>query len=910
MNEIAFAIHPENTLAQGCLVLDVLHLTKSGYDYHLSHLEALPLAKWRGLVKPSEKELFTFLLKEESAFQEKINGRSPHLDSLILKQLHVSTSQTQFFFELIAPTQKLFFKGKALVIDLFGKTEFYYEGQLHKGTLQIEGRLRWKETDISLNECDAMGPGKPNPWFVKGISLKFIQTPISWKQLQQLKHAPLLLEGAAKQSFIQELEEDEESPKLELKQHSIDEVLIQSSPLPILKLKDRWGACADLWIDYGNRAVVPYHDKRLAISQGKRQPLAEDAWEKDLLETDFTKKWIETSHYYCPLDKVAKSLTFLLDIGWKVLDIHERQVLKQTDLSFDFEEGEKEIKIKGKMKYDTYEADVSQVIGSFNKREMFIQLSDNTVGLLSFESQAEIQDIAENCELLSEGVKIKKHQFNLLEPLLNWAKTSPALEELKRKWHNFNGITETTPSPEFNGSLRHYQQEGLNWLSFLSEYHFHGILADEMGLGKTIQVLAFLSLKKIKGPHLIVMPTSLLFNWRNEIKQFLPHLKCLTYQGSERTNKKEDLEACDIILTSYTLLRLDLPFLSTLAYGCLVLDEAQMIKNAHTLTSQAVCRLNAQLRLSLTGTPIENHLEELWSHFHFLMPELFGTREAFQADTQAAKSDIRYLNKIKKKISPFLLRRRKEEVAKDLPPRFEQTVWIEMPDEQRMIYERLLRGFKTGLLKKVEIEGIGKHRIEVFEAILRLRQCCCHPLIISSLLEDSDSFISAKFDFLLQDLETLIEEEKKVLVYSQFTSILQLLAKAAKEREWSFAYLDGTTKDREKVVCEFQEDPKKNLFFISLKAGGVGLNLTAADYVYLYDPWWNDAVEEQAINRAHRIGRSNSVIAKRLVMAESIEEKITKIKSSKKQLIENVFEEGGTSSPFQLTFEDLEFLFS
>jgi SNF2 family DNA or RNA helicase len=254
------------------------------------------------------------------------------------------------------------------------------------------------------------------------------------------------------------------------------------------------------------------------------------------------------------------------------------------------------------------------------------------------------------------------------------------------------------------------------------------------------------------------------------------------------------------------------------------------------------------------------------------------------------------------------LRRRKHEVAKDLPPRIDQTMWIEMGEKQRLIYDQFLSGFRGNLIKKIEQEGIGKHRLEILEAILRLRQICCHPLLVSSLLDEETPTTSAKFEALMQDLETIIEEKSKVLVYSQFTSMLKLMANFAKKQEWSYAYLDGSTENREKVVNQFQEDPSQSIFFISLKAGGVGLNLTAADYVFLYDPWWNEAVEEQAINRAHRIGRQDQVIAKRFVIAESIEEKMMKLKESKRLVVEELFESNSDSS--QLTIDDLYTLLS
>lgn len=919
MSEIAYSINSLSTLNQGLLVLDLAEAHKEGHRLQLSFPSTgHPVSKWRSLAsKTSDQELFAFLLKEELTFQQKKTGKSSHVETLVLKQVHIPPSQVMAALTLLAPSQKLFCQEKQLVLDLFGKTEFYYEGiPLKTGQLEIHGKLRWRDIDIPLNECAAIGAAKPHHWFVYGLSLKLIHTSVNWKQLQSLKQTPLLLEGGAKQTFLDDLDpEDPETPSLIIKEGTLDEALQATAPHPILKLKDRWGACADLWMDYGQGHLVAFHDARPIIKDEKgrllfkRQFEVESNWEKDLLETDYIKKIVSTSHYYCPLDRVAKSLTFLLEIGWHIQDIQDRQVIKQTGLDLQLEDALKTIAVKGHIRYEAHQADVSQVLGAFNRREHFVQLSSNTVGLLSLDTPIQaLQDIAQDGEWVAGEMHVKKNRFGALESLWEHARTTPSLSTLKDKWQNFSGIQEALPSSDFKGTLRPYQQLGVNWLDFLYAYGFHGILADEMGLGKTVQVLAFLSrLPRKEHPHLIILPTSLLFNWRNEIEQFLPGWSCYVHQGAQRAKSFEKIPKVDFILTSYTTLRLDLPLLQSAHYSCLILDEAQMIKNAQTQTSQAVCQLNADLRLCITGTPVENHLNELWSHFYFLIPDLFGSKEQFETDLQAAQSDRRYLERIKKKVAPFILRRRKLDVAPDLPARLNQIVWVEMADEQRRIYDQLLAGFKSGLLKKVELEGMGKHRLEVLEAILRLRQVCCHPLLVSSLIEEH-SPTSAKFDALLQDLETIMEEGHKVLIYSQFTSMLHLMTQAAKEREWSFAYLDGNTKNREEVVTRFQEDPSQLLFFISLKAGGVGLNLTAADYVYLYDPWWNEAVEEQAINRAHRIGRRDVVIAKRFVVAESIEEKIMKLKTEKRLMIDDLLDTETISG--QLTVQDLQFLFN
>lgn len=917
MSEIAYSIQPQQTLNEGFLVLDLMEVHKNGYAFSFpAAQEGKAISRWRSLASSTlDQEAFNFLLKEERLFQQKKTGKLfPQIDSLIVKQLHISPHHAEEAFKSLAPTQKLFCKGKQLIIDLYGRGELYYSGALSQnGELSIEGRLRWRDFDVALSECEAIGQGRPLHWFVRGLTVKFIGNHVGWKQLQRLREGPLHLEGGLKQTFLDELDpSDPEVPVLIMKEGSAEKLAEQCSPYPVLKLIDRWGACANLSMDYGHGHLVPFEDSQTLIKSAsgdagfKRQLDNEAIWEKDLLETGYIKKIVGSSHYYCPLDAVAKTLAFLIELGWKVVDVNNRQVLNQTGVELEFQDENQMITIKGRVRYDDYEADLSQITGAFNKQEHFVQLSPTTVGLLSLDAtQHALRDLAEEGEIIGSGVWIKKARFGALAPLWESATVPQSLCDLKEKLEHFKGIEEALPSPSFKGSLRPYQQEGLNWMGFLQEYGFHGLLADEMGLGKTVQVLAFLSRLPRDKPHLIVMPTSLLFNWRNEIHQFLPEWSCIIHQGGEREREAKELEKNHIILTSYTTLRLDLPLLKSISWKSLILDEAQTIKNSTTQTAQAACQLEASLRLSLTGTPVENHLSELWSHFRFLIPELLGSKDQFEADVQAIQADHRYLDKIKRKTNPFILRRRKQDVASDLPPRLEQTVWLEMHPGQKSAYDQLLTGFKSGLLKKVESEGMGKHRLEVLEAILRLRQVCCHPLLVSHLAADEIAS-SAKFDFLLQDLETIIDEGHKVLVYSQFTSMLQLMSQAAKEKAWSYGYLDGSTKNREAAVTRFQDDPDQLLFFISLKAGGVGLNLTAADYVYLYDPWWNVAVEEQAINRAHRIGRKEAVIAKRLIISDSIEEKIMKLKAAKKLIADDLFE--GETNLSQFTFDDLKFL--
>jgi len=867
---------------------------------------------------PKDKETIDFLIKQEMQFQRNLTNRTPQASTTSFNQIHIIPSQSISALELLGNTQKLYFKEKHLVVDCYTQVEFYYLiKKMDQNSIHVAGRLKWKDTDISLQECDWIGAGKSH-WFIRGISLKLIPGDVNWKHIKQIrKKEPWILSGIEKTAFLEEIDPNDPSqPKAVIEDSSLKEIFQQPDPLPLLLLKDRLGAFADLWMDYGNNHRVEFHNpkKEIKSSQGdilaKRQTETEKSWEKDLLESDFVKKEMQSSHYYCPIDKVAKSLTFLLELGWTIHDWKGRRVIRQGDINLTIQEFQKALIVKGKVKYEEYEADVSDVLGAFNRRERFVQLGNNTIGLLPNQwNQTELQELAKEGEILGQEIKISKSRIGSIENLFNRSKLDKNLVDLQAKLKNFTRIEEALPGEKFKGTLRPYQQQGLNWLAFLENYGLHGILADDMGLGKTIQVLALLSRIDSDKPHLIVLPTSLLFNWKNEIEHFLPHITYTIHQGPLRKQSEKELGSYNIILVSYTTLRLDLNLFEKMHFHSLILDEAQMIKNAHTQISKAVCSLDAQLRLSLTGTPLENHLNELWSHFHFLMPDLFGEESSFDADLQAAEVDSRYLQRIKKKIAPFILRRKKEEVLKDLPERIDQVVWVTMEEDQRQRYEEFLAGIKSGLLKKIDQEGLSKHRIEVFEAILRLRQICCHPFLVSSSESQDNSIVkSAKFDALFQDLETIIEEGRKVLIYSQFTSMLKLMTQKAKEKGWTYAYLDGSTVNREEAVSAFQQDASIALFFISLKAGGVGLNLTAADYVFIYDPWWNDAVEEQAINRAHRMGRKETVMAKRYVTSESIEEKMMKLKEGKRGIIDQMLDEDlGTSN---MTIEDLRFLLS
>jgi SNF2 family DNA or RNA helicase len=604
------------------------------------------------------------------------------------------------------------------------------------------------------------------------------------------------------------------------------------------------------------------------------------------------KKWLDSSRYYCPLDKVSKSLAFILDMGWKIYDHRHRQVLRQKTDDIESSVEGPHVLVRGKVQYERYSADLKSVVGAFNRKERFIDLSSDAVGLL--EEGGKWEGLSEH-EIVADAIAIKRERVGLLEDLFAHSAQHDYAElfrSLPKGWQMAAGEV----SSSFQGELFGYQREGVKWLEFLREGRCGGLLADEMGLGKTVQVVAFFSQLQISKPCLIVVPTSLLFNWKREFERFLPSCPVHVFAGEAPASPQ-------IVLTTYAVLRLQADLFQSIDFQVIVLDEAQAIKNPDTKTAQIAFSLKGEMRVAITGTPIENRLQDLFSLFHFLLPGLLGSRSDFQATLIASGSDARYLQQVKRKLRPFLLRRKKEAVLQDLPAKMEQIVWVDMTEAQRNLYDQWVHRTKAGLIQKVSLDGMGAHRMEILEAILRLRQLCVHPFLVEKQ-EDGEFFHwSGKAERLIQDLQEAVEEGKKVLVYSQFTTMLHLIRREVANKGWSFVYLDGSTADREAAVQQFQEDPSVSIFLISLKAGGVGLNLTAADYVFLFDPWWNEAVEQQAIDRAHRLGRKETVIARRYVTALSIEEKIMHLKKHKLSLAQGLFEESGDLS--SLSLDDL-----
>jgi len=403
----------------------------------------------------------------------------------------------------------------------------------------------------------------------------------------------------------------------------------------------------------------------------------------------------------------------------------------------------------------------------------------------------------------------------------------------------------------------------------------------------------------------VVVPKSLVFNWKLEAARFTPQLRVLDYTGPARSDKA--IAECDLVLTTYGTLRREALRFKDLDFDYVVLDEAQCVKNATTESAKAVRLLKGRYRLALSGTPVENHLGELWSLFEFLNPGMLGAASVFKlAGGTARNPDEETRRLLAHALRPFILRRTKAQVARELPPKIEQTIYCVMDAEQRKLYDELRVHYRNSLLQRIEVEGLAKSKIQVLEALLRLRQAACHPGLLD---RKRTAEPSAKIEVLLDHLAEVTEEGHKALVYSQFTSFLKIVRDRLDAGGVQYEYLDGSTRDRQAPVERFQSDPSRRLFLISLKAGGLGLNLTAAEYVFLLDPWWNPAVEAQAVDRAHRIGQAQQVFAYRLIARDTVEEKVLELQNTKRDLAAAII--GADSSALRdLRREDLEMLLS
>ncbi len=555
---------------------------------------------------------------------------------------------------------------------------------------------------------------------------------------------------------------------------------------------------------------------------------------------------------------------------------------------------------KVKVKFGKQQVALKLLHKSIRNKSKFVTLDDGTQGILPDEWIEKFAAYFSAGELTEEAIitpKIKFASINeLYEDALLDGEVKNELKLYKQKFEGTDSIQEVEVPKGLTATLRHYQKDGLNWLNFLDDFNFGACLADDMGLGKTIQILAFILSQREKVEHntnLVVVPASLIFNWKAEVVKFAPSIKVKTIYAGERTKTTDTFDDYEIILTSYGTLLSDIRFLKDYRFNYIFLDESQLIKNPDSQRYKAVRMLQSRNKVVMTGTPIENNTFDLYGQLSFACPGLFGSKQQF-ADLYSTPvdqfKDSRRAEELQKKIRPFILRRTKEQVAKELPDKTEIVLYCEMGEEQREVYEANKKEIQDFILGKQE-DDLPKSSMHVLKSITTLRQICNS----AALLADGKSYLqaSSKIDVLMEQIESKAGNHK-ILVFSQFVTMLDLIKKQLENLGIRYEYLTGQTRKREEVVTSFQQNADIPVFLISLKAGGTGLNLTEADYVYLVDPWWNPAVENQAIDRAYRIGQHKNVMAVRLICPDTIEEKIMKLQATKKDLVKDLIQTDGS----------------
>lgn len=605
---------------------------------------------------------------------------------------------------------------------------------------------------------------------------------------------------------------------------------------------------------------------------------------------------------------LPKALATLVREGWQV-ETDGSLLVAPGKLDIQMSSGIDWFDLHGGVRYGDQMASIATLLAAAEAGEEQVRLPDGSLGVMPTEQLSALQALMALAERRGELLRFRPAQLAVLDALLNElpdVDVDAQLASARAQLHEFREIA-PEPVPEgFVGELRAYQRDGLSWFAFLRRFQLGGCLADDMGLGKTVQVLAMLEGRRAegKGLSLLVVPRSLVFNWMREAERFAPSLRVLDLSHAEREVDALDASDADVVVSTYGTLRRDIDRLGARRFDYVVLDEAQAIKNSGTATAKAARLLQGDHRLALTGTPIENRIEELWSLFEFLNPGMLGASSRFSAAARVLgqkpagtvgvpgqpRDDL-----FARALRPVILRRTKGQVASELPSRTEQTLEVELEPRQRAYYEELRLQYVQSVFEQVEREGLAKSRMHILEALLRLRQAACHP----SLVDPRKAALpSAKLDMIVPSLQEIANEGHKALVFSQFTSFLSLLRHRLDAQGIPYEYLDGKTRDRQARVDRFQSAEGPPLFLISLKAGGHGLNLTAAEYVYLLDPWWNPAVEAQAIDRAHRIGQTRHVLATRVVARDTIESKILELQASKRALADSILSEdrGGLAS--------------
>ena len=545
--------------------------------------------------------------------------------------------------------------------------------------------------------------------------------------------------------------------------------------------------------------------------------------------------------------------------------------------------------VRGTVHFGDIEVPFIRLRGHILQRRREFKLPNGQIAIIPDEWFTDYLELFAFGEETADGLNLRRHHLALVADLQSNELATVRMGRKLEKLRDFAEVEDHPLPTGFVGELRPYQKAGYNWLRFVQDYHFGGCLADDMGLGKTVMTLSMLQQRRESGAaqgaaSLLVLPTSLVYNWLNEAQKFTPELRLLAYTGTYRDKNADRFADYDVVLTSYGIVRLDTDLLAGYKFDYVILDESQAIKNPGSTTSQAVRQLNSRHRLILTGTPVENSTMDLWSQMSFINPGLLGTQAFFRKEFLKPiekHQDEGRTRRLHALIKPFILRRHKAQVAKELPEKTEQLSYCPMTEEQAHAYEETKSFYRNKILRNLDEHGPASTQFLLLQGLTRLRQIANHP----RLADEHYTGESGKLREVLRMIRNVVAEGHKVLVFSQFVQHLALVRAALDERQLAYAYLDGNTRDRQGEVARFQETEDLKIFLISLKAGGVGLNLTAADYVFLLDPWWNPAVEAQAVDRAHRIGQQRPVFTYKFITQGTVEEKILALQRRKLALV-------------------------
>jgi superfamily II DNA or RNA helicase len=689
---------------------------------------------------------------------------------------------------------------------------------------------------------------------------------------------------------------------------------------------------AGLVFDYEGNAVGETQP-----GSGVYEPRQRRFWRRDLASEQkavqrlhqagfkkYTDYYFRDQHpgWECSSKKLPKLIRELVCEGWHI-ESEGRLFRNANGFRAELSSGIDWFELRGGVDFGSEQMELPDLLRALEKGEDLVRLSDGSYGMLPSELLEKWGVLIRLGKKEGGHLRYSRAQTGLLDLLLagqEEVRVDELFQRARAELQQFNGIQPAEQPEGFVGRLRDYQLEGLAWMQFLRQFRFGGCLADDMGVGKTAQVLALLETRRVlrngaanghaenrPSASLAVVPRSLVYNWKREAERFTPALRVLDYTGAGRQKNSGTFDQYDLILTTYGTLRRDAADFQAVRFDYIILDEAQAIKNAASESAKAARLLRGDHRLALSGTPVENHLGELWSLFEFLNPGMLGGAAVFQmAGETLRKPDEETQQVLARAVRPFILRRTKDQVARELPSKIEQTLYCELDAQQRKLYNELRDHYRGSLLGRIERQGMARSQMQILEALLRLRQAACHPGLIDPKRAGESS---AKLEALLPQIAEVIEEGHKVLVFSQFTSLLAIVRKQLDADRVAYEYLDGRTRDREAAVDRFQKDPACRLFLVSLKAGGVGLNLSAAEYVFLLDPWWNPAVEAQAIDRAHRIGQTKTVFAYRLIARETVEEKVVELQKSKRDLADAIIR-ADTRLVRNLNRDDLQLLLS